>query len=213
MLLDSQAALNEGIAALIARDPVMARLAGEGVCPPLRKRDPGLPSLIAIIVSQQVSVASAAAIWRRVESALPGLDAASLDVAGDEILRKAGLSGPKIRTMRAVATAILEGRLPLDSLPVLEADAAHGLLTGVKGIGPWTASIYLLFCLGHRDAFPSGDLALQEAARMAYGLADRPDAAALARLAEAWRPWRGVAAGMLWAYYARAKARPGAPLT
>jgi DNA-3-methyladenine glycosylase II len=89
----------------------------------------------------------------------------------------------------------------------LSADEAHALLTRVKGIGPWTADIYLLFCLGHPDAFPSGDLAVQEAARMAYGLEQRPDAKALTALAERWRPWRGVAAKVLWAYYRVIKTR------
>ena len=130
----------------------------------------------------------------------------------DEDLRAAGLSAGKVRTIRAAAREILDGRLPLDSLHEVPADEAHGLLTRVKGIGPWTADIYLLFCLGHPDAFPSGDLAVQEAARLAYGLDARPDAGALAALAERWRPWRGVAAKVLWAYYRAAKAREGSPV-
>ncbi len=113
--------------------------------------------------------------------------------------------------MRSVATEIITGGLPLDHLHDLPAGEAHDLLTQVKGIGPWTADIYLLFCLGHLDAFPSGDLAVQEAARIAYGLEQRPDAKALAALAERWRPWRGVAAKVLWAYYRVIKAREGAP--
>ena len=83
----------------------------------------------------------------------------------------------------------------------MDADAAHAALTALHGVGPWTADIYLLFCLGHADAFPSGDLAVQEAARIAFGLRKRPDAKALTKIAEAWRPWRGVAAHLLWAYY------------
>ena len=93
----------------------------------------------------------------------------------------------------------------------MPADEAHALLTALKGIGPWTADIYLLFCLGHPDAFPAGDLALQEAARIAFGLEARPGAKELIALAERWRPWRGVAAKVLWAYYRLAKAREGAP--
>ena len=91
----------------------------------------------------------------------------------------------------------------------MEADAAHAALTALHGIGPWTADIYLLFCLGNADAWPAGDLALQEAARIAFGLRKRPDAKAMAKLGEAWRPWRGVAAHLLWAYYHVVKRREG----
>jgi DNA-3-methyladenine glycosylase II len=209
--LDSEVVLQLGVAALAQCDPVMARLVGEGIRPPLRKREAGLAGLLSIIVAQQVSVASAAAIWRRVQTVFPDLQAAALSAASDEAYRAAGLSGPKIRTIRAIAAAVESGLLPLDSLHAMETVEAHRLMRGVKGIGPWTADIYLLFCLGHPDIFPSGDLALQEAARLAYGLDARPDAAALAEQALGWRPWRGVAAGMLWAYYARVKAREGAP--
>ncbi len=94
----------------------------------------------------------------------------------------------------------------------MDADQAHAALTALHGIGPWTADIYLLFCLGHADAFPSGDLAVQEAARIALGLRKRPDAKALTKMAEAWRPWRGVAAHLLWAYYHAVKKRDVVPV-
>jgi DNA-3-methyladenine glycosylase II len=94
----------------------------------------------------------------------------------------------------------------------MDADRAHAALTALHGIGPWTADIYLLFCLGHADAFPSGDLAVQEAARIAFGLRNRPDAKRLTKLAEAWRPWRGVAAHLLWAYYHAVKKRDVVPV-
>jgi len=103
------------------------------------------------------------------------------------------------------------GALPINRLHEFEADDAHALMTAVRGIGPWTADVYLLFCLGHPDAFPAGDLALQEAARIAYGLEGRPSPAALTDLVERWRPWRGVAAKVLWAFYAQVKSREGAP--
>ena len=103
--------------------------------------------------------------------------------------------------------------LPLERLGELGADEAHALLTTVKGIGPWTADIYLLFCLGHADAFPAGDLAVQEAARLALALPARPPEKELLALAERWRPWRGVAAKVLWAYYRLAKSREGAPIS
>ena len=94
----------------------------------------------------------------------------------------------------------------------MDADDAHAALTALHGIGPWTADIYLLFCLGHADAFPAGDLAVQEAARIAFGLRKRPDAKALTKIAEAWRPWRGVAAHLLWAYYHAVKKRDVVPV-
>ena len=94
----------------------------------------------------------------------------------------------------------------------MDADVAHAALTALHGVGPWTADIYLLFCLGHADAFPAGDLAVQEAARIAFGLRKRPDAKALTKMAEAWRPWRGVAAHLLWAYYHVVKRRDVVPV-
>jgi DNA-3-methyladenine glycosylase II len=210
-LLETDAVLKRGLTALAKADPVMARLAAEGVTPQLRKRPPGFEGLAWIVVGQQVSTASAAAIWGRLRGILEPATLQTFLGLSDEDLRTAGLSAGKIRTLRAVATEIVEGRLPLDRLHDLPADEAHDCLTRVKGIGPWTADIYLLFCLGHPDAFPSGDLAVQEAARLAYGLEQRPDARTLAALAERWRPWRGVAAKVLWAYYRVVKAREGAP--
>jgi DNA-3-methyladenine glycosylase II len=211
VLLDSTAVLAEGVTALRRLDPVMDRIVGGGAEPPLRKREPGLAGLVSIIVSQQLSTSSAAAIWKRLQAALPALIAHDLATATDETLRGAGLSAPKIRTLRAIGEALEAGTLPIDRLHELGADEAHALMTAVRGIGPWTADIYLLFCLGHPDAFPAGDLALQEAARIAYGLEGRPSPAALTDLAERWRPWRGVAAKVLWAFYAQVKSREGAP--
>jgi DNA-3-methyladenine glycosylase II len=210
-LLETDAVLKRGLLALAKADPVMARLAAEGATPQLRKRPPGFEGLAWIVVGQQVSTASAAAIWGRLRAILEPATPETFLRLSDEGLRAAGLSAGKVRTLRAAATEILEGRLPLDRLHDLPADEAHDCLTRVKGIGPWTADIYLLFCLGHPDAFPSGDLAVQEAARLAYGLEQRPDAKALNALAERWRPWRGVAAKVLWAYYRVLKAREGAP--
>lgn len=212
-LLETDAVLKRGLKALAKADPVMARLAGEGIVPRLRKRPPGFEGLAWIIVGQQVSTASATAIWGRLRAVLDPPSPERFLSLTDEELRTAGLSAMKVRTLRATATEIVEGRLPLDRLHELPADEAHDLLTRVKGIGPWTADIYLLFCLGHPDAFPGGDLAVQEAARIAYDLEKRPDAKALTALAERWRPWRGVAAKVLWAYYRVVKAREGSPVT
>lgn len=211
-VLDSDAALRAGVEALVRLDPVMARLVRGGAVPRLRRRPAGFEGLAWIVVGQQVSTASASAIWGRVKERFPDLSPASLLQASDEDLRGAGLSRPKIKALRAAATSVQEGALPLDRLGTLPADEAHRLMVAVTGIGPWTAHVYLLFCLGHADAFPGGDLALQEAARLAYDLEARPSARDLAALAEAWRPWRGVAAKVLWAYYRIAKTRDGAPL-
>ncbi len=211
-LLESDDVLKRGLDAVTQADPILRGLVADGAVPTLRKRPPGFEGLAWIIVGQQLSTASAAAIWGRLRQIFdPSSPAAFLRLA-DEDLRKAGLSTGKIRTLRATATEILEDRLPLDRLHDLPADEAHRLLTAVKGIGPWTADVYLLFCLGHPDAFPSGDLAVQEAARLAYGLELRPDSKALTSLAERWRPWRGVAAKVLWAHYRMAKAREGSPV-
>ncbi len=116
-------------------------------------------------------------------------------------MRACGLSNAKVRALHALAHAIVEGGLDLKGLADLDAEDAHKALVAVKGIGPWTADIFLLFCLGHPDAFPAGDVALQEAAKVALNLKRRPDATRLERIAERWRPLRGVAARMLWAYY------------
>jgi DNA-3-methyladenine glycosylase II len=113
------------------------------------------------------------------------------------------------RSRKSRATA--RGELALASLADIEADAAHAALTAVHGIGPWTADIYLLACLGHADAWPAGDLALQEAARLAFALPARPSAKEMVALAEIWRPHRAVAARVLWTYYRAVKGRDGAP--
>ena len=209
MRLDSDAAMEQALAELGAADPVMARLVAQGARPDLRKREPGFAALAWIVVGQQVSTASATAIWTRVQERLGSVTAETVAAADDALLKSAGLSAPKIRTLRALAEAVVGGTLPLDALADRPADETHAALTAVKGIGPWTADIYLLFCLGHPDAFPAGDLAVQEAARLAYRLDARPTAKALEAMAEAWRPWRGAAARVLWAYYRITKEREG----
>ncbi len=180
--------------------------------PPLRRRDPGFAGLAAIIVSQQVSTASASAIFGRLEARYFPLDPAQIASASEEDLKSCGLSTPKIRALKAVAEAVTLGRLDFDALAGAAAEDAHRALITVKGVGPWTADVFLTFCLGHPDAFPAGDLALQEAARMALGLKARPDARRLEKIAERWRPLRGVAARMLWTYYRAVKRRSGLAL-
>src|SRR6185312_5742042 len=115
----------------------------------------------------------------------------------------------KIKSIKAIGHAVAKGHIDLDAVARMEADQAHAALVALHGIGPWTADIYLLFCLGNADAWPAGDLAIQEALRIAFNLKKRPDAKAMAKLAEPWRPWRGVAAHLLWAYYHAVKRREG----
>lgn len=201
--------LEEGMAALRALHPRWAAIIDRTGIPPLRLREGGFAGLAGIIVSQQLSVASARAVWARVETVLVPLTPERILAATDEEMRLSGLSRPKQRTMRAVATAIAGRELVLESLEKATPEEVHALMTTVSGIGPWTADIYLLFCLGHRDGFAAGDLAIQEAARIAFGLSARPKAPELEALAESWRPWRGVAARLLWAYYAVLKSREG----
>ena len=205
--------MREAAERLRDKDPeLIDRLIATGGRPPLRRREPGFAGLAAIIVSQQVSVASATAIFGRLQARVAPLEAAQIAGAADDDLRACGLSNGKIRALRALAQAITEGGLDLGGLSNLDAEDAHKALVAVKGVGPWTADIFLLFCLGHPDAFPAGDLALQEAAKLALNLKRRPDAARLERIAERWRPLRGVAARMLWAYYRGVKARSGMAL-
>ena len=204
--IDSEPALDVALARLRDRDGEvvdhMLTVAGR---PPLRLREPGFEGLAAIIVSQQVSTASAGAIFGRLRAALAPFAAETLAGATDDMLRGCGLSIQKIRALRAIAVAVGDGSLPLDALAAMPAEEAVARLVAVKGIGPWTADIFLLFCLGHADAWPAGDLALQEAARLALKLDARPGTADLHRIGDRWRPYRGVAARLLWGYYRAAK--------
>ena len=212
-LIDSESALEEAVARLIALDPeIVGKLIEIGGAPPLRRQAPGFAGLAGIIVSQQVSTASANAIFKRVETILAPLSPQSLIEADDDKLRSCGLSSPKMRALRALAEAVARDGLDLTALGAFVAEEAHRALVAVKGIGPWTADIFLLFCLGHPDAFPASDLALQEAAKLALGLKERPDARRLEEIAERWRPLRGIAARMLWAYYRVARQRVGMAL-
>ena len=209
-LIDGEAAIDEALAALHLLDPeVIALLHETGGRPPLRLRAPGFEGLAWIIVSQQVSVASADAIAARVKAGVVPLEARRVLELSEAELRGCGLSGPKLRTLQALSAAIAGGGLALDALAALPPEDAHARLTAVKGIGPWTADIFLLVCLGHADAWPAGDLALQEAARLALKLQQRPDAKAMQKIGDRWRPWRGVAARLLWSYYRVVKNRDG----
>ena len=204
--------LDAGIAALLAADPRLVSLLEKAGRPSLRRREGGFAGLCQIVVSQQLSTASARAIWGRMATAFDPFHHDVLRRSRPDKLARLGLSKPKIRTMKALGTAVAKGQIDLAALAHMDADLAHEKLTALHGVGPWTADIYLLFCLGHADAWPAGDLALQEAARSAFKLRHRPDVKRMLKLAEPWRPWRGVAAHLLWNYYRVLKRRDPVPV-
>jgi DNA-3-methyladenine glycosylase II len=211
-LLDDQADLDAALAALTKTDPRLQALVEHAGRPNLRRRPAGFPGLCAIVCAQQLSTASAGAIWGRLAAAFDPFHHDALRRARPSRLARLGLSQSKIKTMKTLAATVAKGEIDLDAIAAMPADAAHAALTSLHGIGPWTADIYLLFCLGHADAWPAGDLALQEAARLALALGSRPDARTMIELADSWRPWRGVAAHLLWTYYRAVKRRDPVPL-
>jgi DNA-3-methyladenine glycosylase II len=210
--IHTEADIDKGLAALARAEPRFAKLVATAGRPPLRRRPGGFAGLAAIIISQQLSTASAGAIWGRLAAAFDPFEPKAILRARPARLARIGLSGAKIRTLKAITRAVERKELVLDTLADLDADVAHAALTAIHGIGPWTADIYLLSCLGHADAWPAGDLALQEAARIAFGLRARPTTKDMGPLAEPWRPWRSVAARVLWTYYRTVKGREGAPV-
>jgi DNA-3-methyladenine glycosylase II len=207
--IHTDADLQTAMAALVAQDPRLADVLEKAGMPGIRRREAGYAGLCAIVCGQQLSTASAAAIRARLFAAFDPFHHDAIRLARAEKLARLGLSRPKIKAIKAIGSAISKGHIDLDAVHQMDADKAHEALTALHGIGPWTADIYLLFCLGNADAWPAGDLALQEAARIAFNLKKRPDAKALTKLAEPWRPWRGVAAHLLWAYYHAVKRREG----
>jgi DNA-3-methyladenine glycosylase II len=207
--LNSQADLDGAVRALVKQDPRLHPILERTGMPALRQREPGFAGLAAIVTGQQVSTASAAAIWGRVSAAFDPFHHDALRRARADRLGRLGLSGAKIKTLKNIARELAAGRLNLEVLAEQDADAAHNTLTKLHGVGPWTADVYLLFCLGHGDAWPAGDIAIQEAVKAGLGLQARPTAKQMAELAEPWRPLRGAAAHLWWAYYKVLKAREG----
>jgi DNA-3-methyladenine glycosylase II len=207
--LNTQAALETAVTTLVEQDPRLKPILKLAGMPALRRRDPGFAGLAAIVCGQQVSTASAAAIWGRVSTAFDPFHHDALRRARADRLGRLGLSAAKIKTLKNIARELATERLNLDALANEDADAAHTTLTALHGIGPWTADVYLLFCLGHGDAWPAGDLAVQEAVKIGLGLTTRPTAKEMAPLAEPWRPMRGAAAYLWWTYYRVLKKREG----
>jgi DNA-3-methyladenine glycosylase II len=207
--LNSQADLDRAVTALVKQDPRLAPILDLTGMPALRRREPGFAGLAHIVCGQQVSTASAAAIWGRVSAAFDPFHHDTLRKARADRLGRLGLSAAKIKTLKNLARELAAERLNLEVLANEDADAAHNTLTKLHGIGPWTADVYLLFCLGHGDAWPAGDLAVQEAVKIGLGLKTRPTAKEMAPLAEPWRPLRGAAAHLWWSYYRVLKKREG----
>jgi DNA-3-methyladenine glycosylase II len=200
--IGSDADIKEGLTALTSICPHLAQVHALAGDPPLRKRLMGFEGLARVIVGQQLSITSADAIWGRVQASVRPFDSATLLALPDKHLRKAGLSRGKIGTLRELAKAIDSGTLKLGALTRAPEEVIHAELTALKGIGPWTADIYIMFSLARADAWSPGDLALQHAVKDALLLAERPSLVQMNEVAEAWRPWRGVAARLLWSYYA-----------
>ena len=196
--------ISEGLEFISSVEPRFAHAAEVCGGPPLRTRDEGFTALLDMIVSQQLSVASADAIWGRLEAA----DLVSRNrvlEASDGDFQACGLSRPKIRYARALASSDID----FDCLAEQADEDVVSLLTSVKGIGRWTAEIYMMFALGRADVIAAGDLALQESAKLLFALDARPTESDLRQMAERWKPWRAVAARLLWTYYRFAKKREG----
>ena len=197
---------------LAAADPAIAAL--NAVTPDFewRLRPSGYAGLVKFIVEQQVSTAAAASIWRRLQEGVGEIEPARVLEFDEEGLKAFGLSRPKARYAREIAAAHIDGRVDFDTLHHLADDEAVAALTSLKGVGRWTAETYMMFCHGRLDVFPGGDVALQEAMRWADRAEVRPTEKEAYLRAEAWRPYRGVAAHLLWRCYGGVKRGEIAPL-
>jgi DNA-3-methyladenine glycosylase II len=193
---------------LTSRDPDLAGIEVAAGPLPWRTRAPGFPGLVQAIVGQQISNGAASAIWKRL-AAVPGaLDPARLLLLQDDALRGAGLSRPKVMHIRSLAAAFADGRLHADGIAAMEDEAAIAALSAIRGMGRWTAEVYLLFALERGDVFPAGDLALAAALADLKHLPARPTPAALQLTAQAWAPHRSIAARLLWHHWRFRTGRP-----
>jgi DNA-3-methyladenine glycosylase II len=205
IVMRDAASLNGMLDELGRRDAVLGAALARIGYPAPRAREPGFPTLLRVIVAQQLSTKAAAAIWGRLEAVAGGeVTPARFLTLGDAELRACGFSAPKVAYGRGLAAAVEGGELPLAALAAMDEEAAVAALTKLKGFGRWSAEIYLLFALGRPDVFPADDLALQVGYQRLAGLPERPKAARLRELTEAWRPYRGAGAIFLWHYYGTA---------
>ncbi len=201
MLRLDEETLREAALALAHQDARLAAVVERHGAPPLWAREPGFPTLLHIILEQQVSLASARAAFTRLLALASPLTPERFLELDDITLKIVGFSRQKTRYGRELAHAVLTGALDLNALADLDDDAVRAALTSVKGIGRWTSDIYLLMALGRPDVWPVGDLALAVSARSVLGLDQLPANPELLQIAESWRPWRAVAARILWHGY------------
>ena len=190
-----------GVEFLVAHEPRFASIVEKHGLPPVRRVENSLPSLLNIVTEQLISLKAAASIWQRVSARLYPFEPAAILLLEHFELKQLGLSGAKVRCFHAISEAVHSGKLDFRALEDMSDDAAHQALISLPGIGPWTAHIYALVALGRADVLASGDLALQIAAQDLFGLKARPRSKDFVALAEAWRPWRSVAARLLWSHY------------
>lgn len=197
----TQATLAAGVAALARRDRDFAALAARNGLPPMWARRPGFPTLVHIVLEQQVSIAAARTLFRRVRERLGGMTPERVADRGVDGLFRLGLTRQKASYCHDLARAVLDGSLSLSR--IARADDAEGraALLALRGIGPWSADVYYLMALRRPDVWPVGDLALAVALQEVKRLRKRPDAGRQLALSEAWAPWRSVAARLLWHYY------------
>jgi DNA-3-methyladenine glycosylase II len=211
--IKTHADINAGLDYLARTDTRLIAVIEKAGAIPLRLQTPGYEGLASIIISQMVSRASANAIWQRLlASCGQTLEPDHVLSLSNEQLAAIGLSRAKISTLQALAHAVVTGNLDLAGIVSMDDREAMQALTAVKGIGPWTAEIYLMFSAGHADIFPSGDIALQNAVAHAFALGSRPSDKALSEIALCWQPWRSVAARLFWAYYAQVMHRTIQPV-
>jgi len=210
--LDSVAAIAAHLDALEELDPRLAPVrAVAGVVSP-RLNPSGFAGMAKVICGQQLSVASAAAIWGRFEALKGALEPEGFLALDEASIRATGFSGGKYRTVRTVAEAAVAGQLDFAHVETLPSAEAVPYLVAHKGIGPWTAEVYLMFCAGHADVFPAGDLALLKAVHHGLGLDARPGIGEMAAMAGAWAPHRSAAALLFWRYFAAMRDREGSLL-
>jgi DNA-3-methyladenine glycosylase II len=206
--LDDDTSLQEAVMALLRIEPRFGTILDAHGFPPLRRVPEGWQSLLRIVTDQLISLQAGEAIWGRLTQALAPLSAARLAAMSEEEFMQLGLSRAKARCFRMIAAAQACGGLDPSVFRDMTDEAVVRTLTALRGIGPWTAQIYLLTAMGRPDAWPSGDLALQAAAQHLFALTARPGAPAMTRLAEPWRPWRAAAARLLWSHYRGLKGLP-----
>jgi DNA-3-methyladenine glycosylase II len=196
-----EARLHAAVGVLASADPDLARIVERHGMPPLWPRDPGFQTIVRIILEQQVTLHSGRAAYDRLERAAGAVEPGPIVVLGEEGARRAGLTRQKARYVVGVANSVTAGAFDVDGVGRLDDDAARNVLLAIPGIGPWTIDVYLLMALRRPDAWPTADIALAASAQFVKRLPQRPTFAELDRLAESWRPWRSVAARLLWHSY------------